>query len=456
MAALVAPHHRKILHLSRPLIISRRSSKMNKALPQHHPAVGVHNLHPRSLPIFSFVLFMLCFSISGTYAQSNLNIYGYFSYEMEKSWNHPRLNTDESIQREYSPASFENHSLNLITQFAMNDNTRFFLSIDGKNDKKVAIANSWGEYSASRYFTVRFGKTYRKFGLYNELLDAAPTYFGIDPPEHFSDEHLLLSRTTAVMIYGNTDLGTGTFNYSLSTDNGQGIDDSFEKSKPLGWDLNYKWNNNDFTVGFSGYTSFGDVHSDVEFGGGTPQNGVFPWMASDKFSVFSGYAEAIFGNLTLQAEYVNAPHKGIRDAAKIVDIVSNSTINSAQRARFLLDPNGSVAEDNVNTAANYSINSYYLRAAYTFETAIGQIIPFGWFDYYKNPENIDDEYYGGDGEAGDTDTGIMGSYTFGIVYRPTSIIAVKIENENHFMDFNKAGRVYSSDLRLNVSYVFGQ
>ena len=40
----------------------------------------------------------------------------------------------------------------------------------------------------SDHFKLRTGKIYRPFGQFNELLDAVPTYLGMEPPELFDKD----------------------------------------------------------------------------------------------------------------------------------------------------------------------------------------------------------------------------------------------------------------------------
>jgi len=165
------------------------------------------------------------------YAQSDrLHVYGYFATRFEKTYNEPRLDNGDIVEE--TPVGEWNHpSLNIMMQHQLDKKFRVFLNLNGAGGGEIDLRNFWGEYSASRYVNVRLGKIYRKFGLYNELLDAVPTYYGIEPPELFDSDHLIVSRTTTLMLHGSTDLHTGVLNYAISTDNGEG--DAFKNALPM-------------------------------------------------------------------------------------------------------------------------------------------------------------------------------------------------------------------------------
>jgi hypothetical protein len=353
------------------------------------------------------------------------------------------------------PAEWTNPFFNVMIQHQTSAKFKVFVNLNGAQAGTIDVRNLWGEYSASNFFNFRLGKLYRKFGLYNEILDAVPTYYGIEPPELFDADHLIVSRTSTMMIYGGLELGAGTLNYSLSTDNGEGKDDTFEENVPFGWDLNYKFSGGDYTLGLSGYTTSGKSHPDVALGSGSPKSGILPWMASDRFSVFGGYLEAKINNLTLQFESWRSPHDAERDPALVVKMINGAKPNSVQLVRFLSDPNGAVAEANVRRNGDYEVKTWYLRAGYAAETGIGEIGPYVQWDYYSNPETIRSKTFGGDNEAGATDTGKFNKATFGIVYRPKPEVAVKLDYSSHIHKFQNGNQSFP-EVRLDVSYIFGQ
>jgi hypothetical protein len=381
-----------------------------------------------------------------------LHIYGYFSVRFEKVFSEPSR-VDGVTVREDGPAEWSLPFFHLMLQHRLSESFKIFVNLNGGGGGTVDVRNMWGEYSVSDPLNIRMGKIYRKFGLYNEILDAVPTYIGIEPPELFDGDHLILSRTTNLMAHGRFMFGTGNLNYSVTNDNGEG--DPVKGTIPIGFDLNYKFRGDDFTIGTSGYTSNGPTRSDVVVGQGPPNGGVLPWMAEDEFNVFGAYFEGKIGSLTLQTEYWQSPHDALRDPAQVVVVVENADLNARQRVRFLEDPNGPVTEDNVNTVADYEVKTWYLRSGYSIETEGGEFVPYFQWDWYSNPETIADKQYGGDNEAGVADDGKFSKATVGLVYRPIPEVAVKIDASSHLFRFNGEDVGYP-EIRFDISYVFGQ
>jgi hypothetical protein len=339
-------------------------------------------------------------------------------------------------------------------QHQLSDRFKAYVNLSGKDAAEVDVANMWGEYSASRYLNVRFGKIYRRFGLYNEMLDAVPSYYGIEPPETFDGDHLLISRTTTFMAYGNARVGQGMMNYSLSTDNGEG-GLTEEGMVPLGFDVNYKFGRGRYTVGFSAYTAGGGSGPDKGIGEGSPKSGVLPWMASDDFHVLNGYAEGRFQNLLLQFEYAKAGHNAERDPAAVLEVLANTTVNANQLSRFLIDPAGSTTDPaNVNTNGEYDVEVWYLRAGYSIYTSFGELGPYFQWDWYSNPETIASKRYGGDNEAGVADDGVFNKGTVGLLFRPIPQVAVKLDGSVHYYKFMGESVSYP-EIRFDVSYTFG-
>ncbi len=388
---------------------------------------------------------------STSHAQDALQVYGYFSTRLEKSFSVPFAN-GTSIDRESPPKEFAQPFFNVMMQHQFDPHFKAFVNLNGAGAGNVDVRNLWGEWSQSNAFNVRIGKIYRKFGLYNEVLDAVPTYYGIEAPEAFDGDHLLISRTTTAMVYGFTRAGTGRLSYSVSTDNGEGRD--IEGTLPIGADVNYNFGRGSYTVGLSGYTSGGATNSDRTVGSGSPKSGVLPWMARDSFTVVNAYSEAKVGAFTLQGEWAQADHKSQRDAAAVVQVVNGAGINAAQRARFLIDPSGAVNTANVRLSGDHIIRTWYLRAGYSKETTRGEVGPYLQWDWYSNPETIDNKRFGGDAEAGVADDGVFNKGTAGILYRPVPQVAFKVDASVHRYKF--LGRTVSyPELRFDLSYAFG-
>jgi hypothetical protein len=341
----------------------------------------------------------------------------------------------------------------MMMQHHLNSRFRVFINLNGAEAATITVKNFWGELSFNRQINVRLGKMYRKFGLYNEMLDAVPTYYGIEPPELFDGDHLIVSRTTTFMLHGGTDAGAGILSYSLSTDNGEG--GPKEGLVPIGWDINYKFGRGDYTLGVSGYTSGGATTSDVGVGEGSSETGVLPWMAEDKFNVFGGYAEVRVSSAVLQTAYWQARHTATRDVDAVINMVNGANPNSAQLARFLYDPNGAIDAANVNPKGNYSVRTWYVRGGYSFETSVGEVAPYLQWDWYENPETIKNKTFGGDNEAGFADDGQFNKATIGVVVRPTPEVAVKLDASTHIQKFNGKTEQYP-EVRFDVSYLFGQ
>ena len=381
-----------------------------------------------------------------------LNIYGYFSVRFEKSYSVPTV-ADDVIVRSNDPAEWSQPFFHLMIQSELGDDFKIFVNLNGDGGGAIDIRNLWGEYAPKDYLHLRAGKIYRTFGLYNEILDAVPTYIGIEPPELFDKDHLILSRTTNFMVSGRIPMGNGNFNYSLTNDNGEG--DPFSNAFPIGYDLNYKFHQDDYTIGISGYGSNGPATSCVALGDGSPSCGVLPWMSEDDFDVFGGYGEARVGPVLLQTEYWKSNHNALRDPASVVTLVNEAGLNQNQIDRFLIDPSAPATEDNVNVIGDYEVKTWYIRAGYFIELKKGELIPYFQWDWYSNPEEIENKDFGGDAEAGASDDGTFNKSTIGIVYRPISSVALKVDQSFHMFKLNGENVSYP-EVRFDISYVFGQ
>jgi len=383
---------------------------------------------------------------------SPLQVYGYFATRFEKTYSEPGLNSSGLTVNSDAPGEWSNPSYNLMLQQDIGDGFRAFANLSGAGGGNIELQNMWGEYAFNRYAHFRVGKMYRTFGLYNEILDAVPTYIGIEPPELFDGDHLMISRTTQLMFSGSVEAPAGDISYAVTTDNGEGA--PVMGVHPIGADLKLSTFNDLFIVGTSAYFSNGHLTPDKGVGEGSPNSGILPWMANDEFQVFGGYFQVDDSGVMFQAAYWKATHDGQRDPASVVDVVTNAGVNEAQLARFLTDPNGAVDVSNVNTSAKYDVQTWYVRAGYRFETAHGQFIPYGQWDWYSNPETIKSKTWGGDNEAGAADDGKFNKSTAGLVYRPVQQVAIKLDGSMHMYKFNGQNESYP-ELRFDVSYVFG-
>ena len=379
-------------------------------------------------------------------------IYGYLSWRVEKVWDELSLSGAQTVKSD-APREITIPSFNIMLQSRINDRAKVFANINGSDAGELDVRNVWGEYKFSDRVNIRIGETYRRFGLYNEILDAVPTYIGIEPPELFDKDHLIVSRETLFMLHGIASLGGGDLRYSFTVDNGEG-GPTDEDNIPLGFDFRYEWNLGQYLVGLSGYTSNGDTTSDVGVGEGSPSTGVLPWMASDDFDVFGYYGQFQVNNWSFQGAYWEASHNAVRDPNAVVTVVNNAGVNSAQLARFLINPAGAVTVGNVNTDGDYDIETWYFRAGYTISSGQKEFVPYMQWDFYSNPETIRSKTYGGDNEAGLADNGEFSKATVGIIYRPFSELAVKLDFSTHMQDFNGSSESYP-EVRFDVSYIFG-
>lgn len=385
-------------------------------------------------------------------AQQQLSMYGYMSTRYEKTFSEPGF-TNGRIVKESSPGEYTYPSFNLMLSQELGSRFKVYVNLGGSDAGTLSPRNMWGEASLSRLFNIRFGKTYRRFGLYNEILDAVPTYYGIEPPEMFDKDHLFLSRTTALMLTGDLEVGSGTLAYAVSNDNGEGK--VFANATPLGFDVNYTFGYGAYKLGVSGYRSGGPATSDVALGDGSPSSGVLPWMAEDHFNVWDGYVQVEKRALTVQFEYAQANHAAERNPEAVLTLLADASLNDAQVARFLLNPAGSrTSIANVNTAADFQAKTWYVRAGYSMESSHGEFAPYVQWDWYSNPETIAQKKYGGDNEAGVADNGVFNKATIGMVYRPVPTVAIKFDSSQHRYLFHGSHVTYP-EIRLDVSYTFG-
>jgi len=383
---------------------------------------------------------------------SPLMQYGYFASRYERTFNEPGLAEDGATVYNDAPGEWSHPSFNLMFQQQINDKVKAYLNLNGSGAGTIDVRNLWGEYAFSPLFRVRVGKIYRTFGLYNEILDAVPTYLGIEPPELFDGDHLLISRTTQLMIYGTHDVGAGSMRYTFSTDNGEG--DPVLDVYPVGMDLRYVTADDRMTLGSSFYSSNGGLTPDRGPGEGSPKGGILPWMAEDDFKVFGGYAQVRQSAVVLQFEYWVSPHSGLRDPAGVVEVVSNAGVSQPQLERFLLDTERATDETNVRVPVDFDVKTWYLRGGYSIESSVGEFVPYGQWDWYSNPETIAEKDWGGDNEAGVSDDGKFNKATLGIIYRPVPQVALKLDGSTHYYKFNGEDEKYS-EIRFDISYVFG-
>ena len=236
-------------------------------------------------------------------------LYGFIDYHAEKVAETPdSVDADGNTVYVDNPWELDILNLNVMLQGALYDKYRFFLNLaapgSGSNveDLSLLVRNAWLEAPlVNGLLILRAGKLYRRFGLYNEILDATPTFIGIEAPELFDKDHLLLTRTTNLMLHGSLGFESGVVNYALTT----GADERDAGALPIGADLQVELNWG-LTLGSSFYHTGGEAVPSVAVGDGSPKGGVVNWMLHDRYAVFGGYAQFEAGGLILQAEYWHA------------------------------------------------------------------------------------------------------------------------------------------------------
>lgn len=354
---------------------------------------------------------------------------------------------------ESNPYEFDVPSLHVFAQGLVFGKYRYFVNLAGPGsggieDEPIQVRNAWVETPLpwfGDYLKLRAGKTYRRFGLYNEILDAVPTFIGIEPPELFDGDHLMLTRTTNLMLHGSAVFGESVLNYSVSTGNDERKDGAF----PIGADLHLlqgTW----LKIGTSFYHSGGDAGPSKAVGEGSPTGAVINWMDRDEYYVFGGYVQVQTAGAILQAAYWQAEHDATRNEEEVLKLVEGH-LHPRQRERFFV--NGDPSQG-VNTDAQYSVQTFYFRGGYEFALADQMTLtPYLQADYYSNPETVTSKSLGGDAEAGRSDDGEFWKFTVGAVYRPVYPVALKIDGSGHLQQFN-GETVFYPELRVSLSYLW--
>jgi hypothetical protein len=377
-------------------------------------------------------------------------LYGFLDALVEKEWDAPTgVSESGETMTETSPHEFDVPNLNVMTQ-ASYGHFRGFINLKAVGGEGLEVRNAWIEAAiGGDLLAVRAGKLYRPFGLYNEVLDAVPTYIGIEPPELFDRDHLILTRTTNLMLHGAYATGAHRIGYALTTGN----DERAGSEVPLGADLNYSLSGL-LKIGASFYSSMGDAAPTVAVGEGPPQGGVLPWMESDEFMVYGGYLQLNWDALLVQAEYWEAPHHAKRDP-EAVAALARTGLNARQRRRFGIDDSGSPPDPStLRVNADYTVRTWYTRLGYTIESEmLGEVVPYFQYDWYKSAETVREKEVGGDDEAGLSDSGEFFKLTVGVVFRPVSSVALKIDVSDHARQFN-GELVQNPEVRMNLSYLW--
>lgn len=385
----------------------------------------------------------------GNESESSVNFYGFVDAYAEKVAKTPAgVGSDGNTDYESNPHEFDVPNLNFMVQASHGDKFRAFLNLAAPGAEDFGVRNAWVEATVYRqYLQIRAGKLYRPFGLYNEMLDAVPTYMGIEPPELFDKDHLLLTRTTNLMFKGHYNSGPNTISYAITTGN----DEREGGQLPIGADINVDLDSR-IKVGSSFYSSNGNAVSSKSVGEGSPTGGVLPWMEKDSFMVYGAYAQLSLERLKIQTEFWIADHDATR-APDQVQALEGSGLNSRQLARFGLDGDPTTTDD-VNLDADYKVATFYVRTGYTFPVSgWGSFTPYVQYDYYKNPETVQSKNVGGDNEAGLSDNGLFHKSTIGSVWRPIDQAAIKLDASTHTQKYNGETVTYP-EVRISFSYLW--
>jgi len=333
---------------------------------------------------------------------------------------------------------------------------RYYLNIaalgagDPIESTGIELRNAWVEASLyGQALAVRAGRMYRRFGLYNEILDATPTFIGILEPEILDADHLMITRTTNLMLFGAYVRDLHKIEYSIAT----GRDERESNQVPLGIDVNYSYEHI-FKAGISYYDSMGKAKPGVAVGEGSAKGGVADWMAEDEYRVINAYAQLSRGPWIAQVEYCVARHHARRDPASTLRLAEPAaSLAPRQYARFFTDPFDDVlpTEAEVRRDATYTAQTGYARLGH--ELRDGMFTPYLQVDFYQNPEMVVPvRAYGGDFEAGYDDRGRFLKGTLGFMYRPMPAIALKLEYGSHFLQKWGDTSYLDPELRASFSY----
>lgn len=385
-------------------------------------------------------------------AELKSQVYGYVEGYVEKNEKTPQRSggtatTPGTVSRLKQPHEFDTPNITLMVKSTYKEDYSSFLNLVSPGGEEVRTRNAWVESRlAGEKLKFRIGKLYRPFGLYNEILDAVPTFIGIEPPELFDNDHLIVTRTTNLMFHGEQGIGQDLLRYSITTGN----DEKESDQLPIGGDLRFTHYGPeyDWTIGSSFYLSGGKASPtalDAEENGG-----VHKWMESDRYNVIGAYTEFNTNRWKIQGAYYNASHDAVRSGDFLqTNFGADSGLNQRQLDRLC---NGNCATA-TNSDANYTIETWYVRAGYNIQTEVGQFVPYVQWDYYSNPETIANKDLGGDNEAGLSDDGKFNKQTLGLVYRPVPVAALKFDASNHAQKIDGKNTNYT-EARFSYSYIW--
>jgi len=404
---------------------------------------------------FAIIFTILLIFASGSILAQTTKIYGNFSLHYENVG--AMSNTPAGDKG--SPGEFDYAHFYIMMQSDVSDKVRAYINLTGVGSMKVQ--SYWGEYIFSNWLRLRVGKIYRPFGQFNEILNAEPLYLGLEPPELFDKDHLMLPQTGKIMIHGGTNISNNFLKYSYMLDSDENMLSSNNEEMTLShsWDINYSMMNDRIAIGHSGFIANEANGSATPIGTGSPRGGVLPWMNSDKYHALGAYFTANVGAFTFKGACWNASHNAVRNANAVDLIYKNTELNSAQIENFYgRNYTGTGNAEDVIRKVEYNVSTYYLRIGYTIPNGKIPLINsdvtlYAFWDFYSNPETIASKEWGGDNEAGIADDGKFHKPTIGVAIRPDDNLALKIDGSAHIQKIDGQWVNYK-EIRFLLSFMF--
>jgi hypothetical protein len=383
-------------------------------------------------------------------------LYGYLDTYFSTHFGEPTgLTANGDIRRADFSHRFDVLSLHAMVQGSIVQRFRYFINLRAGSaggpgrDVTLGVRNAWVETSlVGDAVVLRLGKTYRRFGLYNEILDATPTFIGVEAPEYLDETRPIVTRTTNLMLHGKL-FSTETWHvgWSLTT----GDDERTGNAVPIGADLRATYHSA-LTLGSSFYWSGGDAVSGTAFGEGSPTGAVPTWMARDEYWVLGGFAQLLYDGLVFQAEVTFAQHAAARDPDAVRRFVDTENFYPSARARYFVDGNPAAGLGPLDV--RFQVFTTYFRLGYELSVGTWTLTPYAGATYYSNPETLGDDRFGGDEEgSGTKDAGKFVKAMLGAVIRPLPQVALKLETTSHM--YRLGGRFdWHQEGKLSLSYLW--
>lgn len=377
-----------------------------------------------------------------------LHFYGFVApLAAEQVYNFPTIAESGSTVKNSEPLDFadpEGHFYIKARYGAFEGKVDLFGSTE---DARVEAATLSYEFGENRQYSIQAGKMFRKFDLYNETLNHFIVFMGIEAPELFDGDH-------TIPRFANLAFRMEMGKWAWYVDTGNSESGAEKDLVPLGWDLRYDYGG--LVFGTSGYTSSisgNRTKPSVDLGSGSPEGGVLPWMESDRYTIFGGFVRKEFDRMILESAFWNASHSGNRNPQGVLTLLGNTYLNPRQRENFFGDnhtlPDSELNASHVQTEADYDVKTAYLRFGYSFK----KTVLYAHWDWMDHPEIIGEKQWGGDNEAGLSDTGSFTKWSLGAVWRPKKNLAVKCDVSAHVQKFN-GDQVMYPEARLQGAWAF--